>query len=124
MTPSMDLFEDCIQIAGVSDADEAALLIDAGVGLLGFPLRLPVNREDIGEAEAAALIRTLPPHVRAVLITYLDDASEIAEMADELGVAAVQLHGEVAPTELERLRRLRPGLATIKSLVVGRYRDA
>ena len=47
------LEEDLIQIAGVIDAAEAQMLQQCGVRYLGFPLRLPVHREDLTEEEAA-----------------------------------------------------------------------
>jgi phosphoribosylanthranilate isomerase len=118
------LFEDCIQVAGVIDADEAALLLGAGVRLLGFPLRLPVNDEDLSEQEAAALIRGLHPPAAGVLITYLADAREVADFARSLGAGIVQLHGDVTADELDRLRSLAPGLRIIKSLVVGLHSPA
>lgn len=117
-------FHQCIQIAGVTDEAEATVLIDAGVRLLGFPLRLPVHGEDLSEAEAAALIRRLPQGVAGVLITYLEDADEVAGFVDELGVPIVQLHGQIDDGEVERLRRLRPALGIIRSLVVGRHEPA
>jgi phosphoribosylanthranilate isomerase len=108
-----------IQIAGIIDAAEARLLLDCGVPYLGFPLRLAVHREDLSEAEAAAIIRSLPGSARGVLITYLDRAAELADLCGRLGVAVVQVHGDIAPAELARLRELAPGLEVIKSLVVG-----
>ena len=39
-----------IQVAGIRDAAEAALVQESGIRYLGFPLRLPVNREDLTEA--------------------------------------------------------------------------
>ena len=63
-----------IQIAGVIDKAEADMLIGAGVRMLGFPLRLTVNKEDLSEAEAAELIRGFPAGVQGVLITYLKKA--------------------------------------------------
>jgi phosphoribosylanthranilate isomerase len=114
-------FNHCIQIAGVADQAEAKVLIDAGVGLLGFPLRLPVHEEDLSEAAARALIRQLPEGIDAVLITYLEAADEVAGFVDELGAPIVQLHGQIDDREVERLRRLRPELGIIRSLVVGRH---
>jgi phosphoribosylanthranilate isomerase len=108
-----------IQIAGIVDAAEARLLLDCGVPYLGFPLRLAVHPEDLSEAEAAAIIRSLPGSARGVLVTYLDRATELAELCGHLGVAVVQVHGDIAPAELARLRELAPGLEVIKSLVVG-----
>ena len=41
------------------------------------------------------------------------------------GAPLVQLHGDIAPLELAKLKRLRPELAVIKSLVIGKqpYED-
>ncbi|TVQ49896.1 MAG: phosphoribosylanthranilate isomerase [Gammaproteobacteria bacterium] len=108
-----------IQVAGIHDAEEARQVIDAGVRWLGFPLRLPVHAEDLSEAEAATVIAALPDEVQAVLITYLARADEIIALCSALAVKVVQLHGEVSLAELEALRRAAPGLAIIRSLVVG-----
>ena len=95
------------------------MLVRCGVRYLGFPLRLPVHREDLSEAAAQAIIGGLPPPAMGVLITYLDRAADIVAFCRALGVRIVQLHGEVAVDELRRLRLLDPELTIIKSLVVG-----
>ncbi|NOT57768.1 MAG: phosphoribosylanthranilate isomerase [Deltaproteobacteria bacterium] len=111
--------EDVIQVAGVIDQAEADLLVKSGVHYLGFPLRLPVHQEDLSEREAAAVIRALQPPTRGVLITYLSRASDIAEFCAALGVSVVQLHGDVATSELRSLKEHHPQLTLIKSLVIG-----
>lgn len=113
-------FRDFVQIAGVRDLAEARLLIDSGVGSLGFPLRLPVNREDLSETDAAAIICAIRPSAWGVAITYQDDADDIAGFMDFLGASVVQLHGDIPIEELAKLRQLRPEISVIKSLVVGR----
>ena len=110
-----------IQVAGIRDRAEAALVQECGIRYLGFPLRLPVNREDLTEAEAAAIIRSLRPPVRGLLITYLDEAEAIGAFCRALGARMVQLHGDISAAELVRLRELDPGLTIIKSLVVGMH---
>ena len=79
------LAPDLIQIAGVIDEAEARMLRRCGVNYLGFPLRLPVHREDISEADAAKIMGALEPPAFGVLITYLDDAREIAAFSASLG---------------------------------------
>ncbi|OGV79797.1 MAG: N-(5'-phosphoribosyl)anthranilate isomerase [Lentisphaerae bacterium RIFOXYB12_FULL_65_16] len=107
-----------IQVAGVRDRGEAGMLGAAGVDWIGFPLRLALHAPDTSEAEAVAIIRALKPSVTSVLITYLDTATAIAQFCRELAVRHVQLHGEIAVAELQRLRELDGGLFVIKSLVV------
>ena len=107
-----------VQIAGVIDEPEARILIEAGVRWLGFPLRLTVNKEDLSEDAAAALIRRLPAECRSVLITYLGRADTIAAFCAKLGVRTVQLHGAISVDQLRQLRQIAPELTVFKSLVV------
>ena len=109
---------DIIQIAGIIDQAEADLLVEEGVAWLGFPLRLPVHREDLPEDEAARIIRCLRPPTRGVLITYLSRADEILALCELLGTRTVQLHGDLPPAEARRLKAVAPDLFLIKSLVV------
>ncbi|OGU35306.1 MAG: N-(5'-phosphoribosyl)anthranilate isomerase [Ignavibacteria bacterium GWB2_35_6b] len=107
-----------IQVAGVIDKEEAQMLMNAGVHYLGFPLRLPVNKEDHTEEEAAEIIKTITSLHRAVLITYLDKAEEIINFCDKLNVTIVQLHGKIAKKELVKIKSQKPNLEIFKSLVV------
>lgn len=107
-----------IQVAGIIDRAEAELVIEEGVDWLGFALRLPAKNEDISEADAAAIISAIQPAHKGVIITYLTDADEIKAFCAEMGVGAIQLHGDMAPAELRKLRDIAPDLYTLKSLVV------
>ncbi|WP_326650523.1 MULTISPECIES: phosphoribosylanthranilate isomerase [unclassified Streptomyces] len=107
-----------IQVAGIIDQSEADLIIEEGADWLGFALRLPAKNEDLSEAEAAAIVKAIQPDNKGVIITYLTDADEIAAFCAEMGVGAIQLHGDVTPAELRRLRTLAPDLYVLKSLVV------
>ncbi len=110
-----------IQIAGVIDQTEADLLIQAGTDYLGFPLRLPVNKEDLTEEEAIEVIKNIPfPH-KGVLITYLNKADEIIDFVNKLNVPVIQLHGGITKEELVKLKDKMPQLEVIKSLVIGEY---
>jgi phosphoribosylanthranilate isomerase len=107
-----------VQVAGIIDSTEAKMLMDLGVEYLGFPLRLPVNKEDLSEEEAAEVIKKINSPHKAVLITYLDNADEIIEFCDKLNVKVVQLHGKIEIEQLKLLKTLRSDIEVIKSLVV------
>ena len=111
-------FTKFIQVAGVIDLAEAEMLINCGVNFLGFPLRLPVNKEDCTEAEAAAIIAKTKDRVQSVAITYLNNAKEIIEFCKKLDVEIIQLHGEISVDELRELKSTAPELGIIKSLVM------
>ncbi|WP_340561967.1 phosphoribosylanthranilate isomerase [Streptomyces sp. GSL17-111] len=107
-----------VQVAGVIDAAEAAMLVEEKTDWLGFPLRLPSGKDDISEAAATEIISGLRPPHAGVLISYLTKADEVAAFCSELGVTAVQLHGDVEAAELRALKAARPELYVLKSLVV------
>lgn len=109
---------DIIQVAGIIDEEEAQMLLDEQVDWLGFPLRLPSGRDDISEREASHIICNLKPPHRGVLISYMTNADEISAFCQQLSLDAIQLHGEISMKELEKLRRMRPDLYLLKSLVV------
>lgn len=108
-----------IQIAGIVDEREAQLMMACGVNYLGFPLRLPVNKEDLSEEEAANIIRSIQPPFYSVLITYLYKANEIIQFADVLNTSIVQIHGDITIDELRKLKERKKEITIIKSLVIG-----
>ncbi len=107
-----------IHVAGVIDAEEAELLIDCGVAHLGFPLVLGHHEEDLGVSDAAAIVDRFGGQATFFLITYLNEADAVCDMCDTLGVAMVQLHGDIDEQEIFRLRGAAPELRIIKSLIV------
>ena len=113
-----------VQVAGVIDRDEAEMLISAGVEMLGFPLRLKDGREDLPETEAADIVAATHGRCDAVAITYRDTAAEVIELCDSLGFNAVQLHGAISREEVLALRKARPAMTLIKSLVVSADNEA
>ena len=111
-------FTKFIQVAGIIDLTEAEMLINCGVNFLGFPLRLPVNKEDCTEAEAALIIAETRDRVKSIAITYLNEADEISEFCRKLNVEIIQLHGNIPINELQKLKSMAPELNVIKSLVM------
>lgn len=107
-----------IQVAGIIDQAEAELMLESGIEWLGFPLRLPSGKDDISESDAISIIKGLSEPQAGVLISYMTDAEEVSGYCSELGVKAVQLHGDITVEQMKKLRELRPDLFLLKSLVV------
>lgn len=112
------IIDGSIQIAGVRTLEEARMLLACGADLLGFPLRLPVHSPDTSEEEARAIIAAVGA-ASCVLITYEEDPSRLVDLCRFLNVGTVQLHSDVPPESLARIKALAP-LYVIKSYVVGR----
>ncbi len=111
-------FNNFIQIAGVIDKEEADMLIGNGINFLGFPLRLPVNKEDLTENEAAEIISALTPPNFGVVISYSETADEAIKLCDKLSSKIIQLHGPIKIEELKKLKIKRNDISVIKSLVI------
>ena len=109
---------DAVQIAGVLDLVEAEMLVDAGVGFIGIPLRLLDGREDLRETDARTIVETIGDRAHVVASTYRSTADEIMDLCNVVGTPWVQLHGSIKPSEVEKLRNRRPDISIIKSLVV------
>ncbi|MDX1701577.1 MAG: phosphoribosylanthranilate isomerase [Melioribacteraceae bacterium] len=109
-------FKNYIQIAGIIDTIEAEMLIQLGIKYLGFPLRLPVNKEDLTEKEAGDIIRKLKPPVQSVIISYSETADEAIELCRKTGASIIQLHGGIDLDEVKRIKD--QSINVIKSLVI------
>ena len=111
-------FNQFIQVAGVIDQQEADMLIGCGVNFLGFPLRLPVNKEDLTEDGVKEIIHNLSPPHYGIVISYSSTAEEAMELCTKVGVNIIQLHGPITIEELVKLKSLKPEIQIIKSLVI------
>lgn len=94
------------------------MVAQRGADFIGFPLRLGYHSPDVSERDAREIIARMNEPRRAVLITYLTDAHEIVSFTQDIGVSIVQLHAEVSPIELAKLKEIAPSLTIIKSLIV------
>lgn len=110
--------QNVIQIAGVSSIEEYQLIANFDIDYIGFPLRLPVNKEDLSDRQAAEMIVSHQPPPHPVLITYLKKADEVLALSNFIGTNCVQLHGDILVEELQNLKLRAPNLTIFKSLVV------
>lgn len=107
-----------IHVAGVIDEAEAQMLIDCGVPYLGCPLKLAYHHEDLSIDDAADIVRKFGKRATFFLITYLKTARDIEALCNFLGVAMVQLHGDISTNELEKLQGSPKQIRILKSLIV------
>ena len=112
-----------IQIAGIKNFDEAQMLLNSGVDMIGFPLVLPVHKPDVSEDEAADIIRRLGVPKKCLLITYLQCHKDILELSNKIGVNNIQLHGDVVVEEINKIRKAQHNIFIIKSIVVAPHCD-
>lgn len=85
-----------IKICGITNIEDAIFVAEAGADALGFVF-VQSSPRYITPAEAAKIIKKLPPYVTAVGVFADAPWEEAALAADQAGVQVLQLHGDESP---------------------------
>jgi phosphoribosylanthranilate isomerase len=104
-----------VKICATTSAADAALAVDAGadaVGVIFAPSRRQVTVE-----EAKEIVAAVPDHVLTVGVFRDHLAREVIEMAEEVGLRAVQLHGAETPATSAQVHERIPVL--IRAMAAG-----
>jgi phosphoribosylanthranilate isomerase len=94
-----------VKICGVTRVDDALACAAVGVEWIGLNFH-PGSPRYILPVQAAMIVGALPYHVTAVGVFVDRPAGEVADLAEQLGLTVVQLHGHEPPEDLLLLRNL------------------
>jgi phosphoribosylanthranilate isomerase len=106
------------KICGVRTLEEAQAAVDAGADALGFNF-WPRSARYVEPHTAREVIAGLSPGVCTVGVFVNEEANRIMDIASELSLGAVQLHGDESPAFCDGLGSIK----TIKALRVGQDFD-
>ena len=111
------------KICGVTTLESVHSVIDAGVSAVGLNFFTGSKRfvSVSSAAEIAEVIRTrgpesTPPDIVGVFVN--SQVADIARTADEVGLTAIQFHGDETTDLICRLHEARPELSIIRALRV------
>jgi len=85
-----------VKICGITRAEDAAAAVEAGADALGF-IFSDASPRLVTTAQAAGIIRTLPPFVARVGVFVNASESEVRRAVMECGINVLQFHGEERP---------------------------
>jgi phosphoribosylanthranilate isomerase len=85
-----------VKICGLTCLGDAQAAVAAGADALGFVF-VPGTPRFVTAAQAADIIRSLPPFVAKVGLFVDADTATIAQTIAQTGLDTVQLHGEETP---------------------------
>ena len=108
-----------VKICGISTSEALAAAVGAGASHVGF-VHFQKSPRHLSLAEAAALRRQVPGHVKAVLLLVNPDPALLAEAVRTIAPDVVQFHGAETPDTLARFRA-ETGIEAWRALAV---RDA
>jgi phosphoribosylanthranilate isomerase len=92
-----------IKICGMTNPADALAAAEAGADAIGM-LFAP-SRRRISIEQGREIARALPQHVEKVGLFYDESASTIEDITDDVGLTAVQLHGDESPDFVATLFR-------------------
>jgi phosphoribosylanthranilate isomerase len=94
-----------VKVCGLTDRTDLRVAVDAGADAIGLVSGVSVDTPRAVPADRAReLADAVPPFVTSVLVTMPDSAAECVDLAERVGVDAVQVHGDLPPEEVGRLR--------------------
>jgi len=84
-----------VKICGITSPEDALAAAELGASAIGL-LFWPESPRYVGRDQARRIVEALPPFVSAVGV-FVDQIDEAEEIGAELGLAAVQFHGDEPP---------------------------
>jgi len=90
-----------IKICGITTADDARMVGEAGVDAIGVNF-WPASRRFVGE-RAGEVLAAIPPGVLKVGVFVNAPADDVLKQARRFGLDRVQLHGDEIPTDYQAI---------------------
>jgi phosphoribosylanthranilate isomerase len=106
-----------VKICGIRRQEDALIAAELGADAIGLLVGQRHNSPDfISPAVAKDIARALPPSVKAVLVTHIEEIDELERLLQQSEITTIQLHSGIAPSSVERLRGRVPSLKIFKSV--------
>ena len=106
-----------VKICGIRRQEDALIAAELGADAIGLLVGQRHNSPDFVSATVARDIsRALPPAVEAVLVTHVEEIDELERLLQQSEITTIQLHSEIAPSSVERLRGRLPHVKIFKSI--------
>ncbi len=112
-----------VKICGIKTERDLAMAINAGADAVGFITEVPVDSpRKISLAEASRLISKVPVFVTSVLVIMPENAEQAISMINKAKPSAVQVHNNLAISELSKIKET--GVKLIKTISVSQNAES
>lgn len=109
-----------VQMAGIRSASDALMCVKHGVDIIGLLVGQAHTSDDfISKEKAKEIKEALPKEIKTTLITHLEEADEIIEIASFIDVDYIQLHSHLEETEVEKIRAELPDKKLLRLIHIG-----
>ncbi len=108
-----------VKVCGITNVEDALAVFEAGADAIGFVFYRKSKRF-ITPDKAKEISKVIPPFVARVGVFVDEKEDVVLEIAEEVGLDAVQLHGSEPPETAGKLAEVIP---VIKAISVGTVED-
>jgi phosphoribosylanthranilate isomerase len=105
-----------VKICGITRPEDAALAAELGARAIGLVF-WPESPRAIDRVRAREIVASLPAGVDAIGV-FVNQTEAAIEIAHEVGLSAIQLHGDEPPGSYGQLASPGNGVAVIKAIAV------
>lgn len=111
-----------VKICGVTRVDQAQALAQLDIQAVGL-IGVPGTPRYINPEHMQTLVTALPPSLETVGVFRNRPVSEVIDIAHQVGLTTLQLHGDETPADCERLAQECPAIGRIKAFRIKDPRD-
>lgn len=95
------------------------MAINYGADAIGLLVGQKHSSTDFIDSDTAKeIVEALPPFCASVLVTHLIDPKEIIDLATDIGVTTIQLHGDSTPDDAQTIKNGLPYIKLYKAIHV------
>ena len=108
-----------VKFCGTASLADMRCAIDAGCDAVGFIMGVTYQSTDVvTPAEAAEMIRELPPFIEPVAVTHLRDTEDLIGLVKDSRCTTLQIQDAVEPSGIPVIRDALPYLKLVKAVHV------
>jgi len=108
-----------VKFCGTASLADMQSAIDAGCDAVGFIMGVTHQSSDfVTPAEAAKMIRHLPPFIEPVAVTHLQETNDLIRLVRDSRCTTLQIQDTVEPSGIDTIRDALPYLKVLKAVHV------
>ncbi|NLZ30120.1 MAG: phosphoribosylanthranilate isomerase [Methanomicrobiales archaeon] len=108
-----------VKFCGTTSRMDMQCAIDAGCDALGFIMGVVHQSSDVvTPAEAAEMIRWLPPFIEPVAVTHLQDPEDLIKLVRDSRCTTLQIQNTIEPFATDAIRDALPFVKIVKAVHV------
>lgn len=108
-----------VKICGNRTIEEVWMAVNAGADAVGLIVGIRYKTEDaLDTYTASEILKLVPPYISTVLVTHVTSADEVINIYEKVPTTTIQLHGEILPDEITKVRNYLPNVKLIKAIYI------